>query len=368
MSDWRPSATPAALRLRARLYRWLREYFAARGVLEVETPMLSAAGNTDPNIESFRTRFNGHVDAGAALRWMRTSPEYPLKRLLAAGIGDCYEIGRVFRDGEAGGRHNPEFTHAGVVPRRLGPPAADGRSRRTDRRRAGAGGANVAVRTLSYRELFHRTRRPRSARLRRRRHCARRWPSSRSATRGCLRDDWLDLLLTHRIEPQLRDDTLLLVHDYPASQAALARIRPGTPPVAERFEAMLGGIELANGYHELADPGEQGGRFCCRPGAPPQPRRGRTAARRAPDRGPRAWPAGLRRRRAGPGSPADGDARHAAHRRRAGLRLPSRLSRGLRARRRRAPAAPRARVAGSPGRIGREGQHGARAQPLPPPR
>ena len=99
-----------ALRLRADLYMLIRAFFAARGVLEVETPMLSAAGNTDPNIESFVTGFSGHVDAGARRRWLRTSPEFPLKRLLAEGIGDCYELGRVFRNGEAGCTHNPEFT------------------------------------------------------------------------------------------------------------------------------------------------------------------------------------------------------------------------------------------------------------------
>ncbi|MCF5935840.1 EF-P lysine aminoacylase GenX, partial [Xanthomonas perforans] len=100
----------AALQLRARLNAAIRDFFAERGVLEVETPVLSEAGNTEPNIESFSTRFTGHVDAGAPLRWLRTSPEYPLKRLLAAGLGDCYELGRVFRNGEAGGRHNPEFS------------------------------------------------------------------------------------------------------------------------------------------------------------------------------------------------------------------------------------------------------------------
>ena len=100
----------AALRLRADINAAIRAFFAERGVLEVETPVLSAAGNTEPNIEGFQARFTGHVDAGSPLRWLRTSPEYPLKRLLAAGVGDCYELGRVFRNGEAGGRHNPEFT------------------------------------------------------------------------------------------------------------------------------------------------------------------------------------------------------------------------------------------------------------------
>jgi hypothetical protein len=84
----------------------VRRFFAERDVLEVETPILSVAGNTEPNIDSFHTDFTGHVDAGGRRRWLRTSPEYPLKRLLAAGVGDCYELGRVFRNGEAGGRHN----------------------------------------------------------------------------------------------------------------------------------------------------------------------------------------------------------------------------------------------------------------------
>ena len=95
-------------------------------VLEVETPILSAAGNTDPNIESFTTRFTGHVDAGQPQRWLRTSPEFPLKRMLAAGIGDCYELGRVFRNGEAGRSAQSGIHHAGVVSGGLGSPAADG--------------------------------------------------------------------------------------------------------------------------------------------------------------------------------------------------------------------------------------------------
>jgi lysyl-tRNA synthetase class 2 len=99
-----------ALELRARLYTLIRAFFAERGVLEVETPILPEAGNTEPNIESFSTLFSGHADAGTRERWLRTSPEHALKRLLGAGIGDCYELGRVFRNGEAGRCHNPEFT------------------------------------------------------------------------------------------------------------------------------------------------------------------------------------------------------------------------------------------------------------------
>ena len=95
-----------ALRQRAALNALVRRFFAERDVLEVETPILSVAGNTEPNIDSFHTDFSGHVDAGGRRRWLRTSPEYPLKRLLAAGVGYCYEIGRVFRIGESFGRQN----------------------------------------------------------------------------------------------------------------------------------------------------------------------------------------------------------------------------------------------------------------------
>ena len=106
-----PGTSPrAALERRAQLYAMVRAFFAHRSVLEVETPILSGAGNTEPNIEGFSTVFSGHVDAGGRERWLRTSPEYSLKRLLASGTGDCYELGRVFRNGEAGARHNPEFT------------------------------------------------------------------------------------------------------------------------------------------------------------------------------------------------------------------------------------------------------------------
>src|SRR6185312_1039738 len=98
-----------AFKLRTKLYALIRTFFAERGVLEVETPILGEAGNTEPNIESFSTTFGGPVAAGSRERWLRTSPEHALKRLVAGGIGDCYEIGRVFRNGEAGRRHNPEF-------------------------------------------------------------------------------------------------------------------------------------------------------------------------------------------------------------------------------------------------------------------
>jgi lysyl-tRNA synthetase class 2 len=249
----------AALRLRARLYTLVRAFFAERGVLEVETPVLSAAGNTDPHIESFGTTFGGHVDAGARERWLRTSPEFPLKRLLAAGLGDCYELGRVFRNGEAGGRHNPEFTmlewyRVGWDHRRLMDETVA-----LVREALALVGRRAEVRVTSYRELFldglgldplRADTGTLAAPLR-----------GSIDPEGLTRDDWLDLLLTHRLQPAFPRDRITVIHDYPATQCALARIRHDDPPVAERFELYLGPHELANGYHELNDAAEQRARF-----------------------------------------------------------------------------------------------------------
>lgn len=250
----------ASLRLRARLYTLIRRFFAERDVLEVETPMLSAAGNTDPNIQNFTTTFDGHVDAGARERWLRTSPEFPLKRLLAAGIGDCYELGRVFRNGEAGGRHNPEFTmlewyRLGWDHRQLMHETIElvqAALAMVDRR------AEVVV--TSYRQIFIDTLGidPMTAALETVQAPLDEFGIS---AEGLTRDDWLDLLITHRLQPGFPPDRMTVIHDYPATQCALARIRAGEPPVAERFELYLGPYELANGYHELNDASEQRVRF-----------------------------------------------------------------------------------------------------------
>lgn len=250
-----------ALRQRARLNALIRHFFAERDVLEVETPIMSAAGNTEPNIEGFHTRFSGHVDAGSAQRWLRTSPEYPLKRLLAAGVGDCYELGRVFRNGEAGGRHNPEFTmlewyRLGWDHHRL----IDETITLVQESLALVGRPRASVRIVSYRDLFLQA------------VALDPFLADESQLRaglgdvgiapdGLTRDDWLDLLMTHRIQSQFAVDAITVIHDWPASQAALAKIRPGTPPLAERFELYLGPVELANGYHELNDAHEQRQRF-----------------------------------------------------------------------------------------------------------
>lgn len=254
------TASLETLRLRAAVNALFRLYFAEREVLEVETPVLSEAGNTEPNIESFTTTFSGHADAGSRTRWMRTSPEFPLKRLLAAGVGDCYELGRVFRNGEAGGRHNPEFTMLEWY--RLG---WDHRQLIEEtvalvQRALGLIGAEAEVLSLTYRELFQQGLgldpfEADEAEL----HA----PLAEFSIdpEGLNRDDWLDLLITHRLQASFPRNRITVVRDWPASQCALARIRPGEPPLAERFELYLGHHELANGYHELTDAAEQRQRF-----------------------------------------------------------------------------------------------------------
>ena len=249
-----------ALRLRARLNRLVRDFFDARGVLEVETPVMSRAGNTDPNIASFTVEFGGRTDGAPRTRWLRTSAEYPMKRLLAAGVGDCYELGRVFRDGEAGGRHNPEFTMLEWY--RVGwtlDPLID-ETAELVRAALALVGREARLRKASFREVYREALNldPMTASL----------AELQAAFPGQVdpadltRDDWLDLLMTHRVQPAFPQGQLLAMYDYPATQCALAKVvRRDDVDVAERFELYLGPLELANGYHELTDAGEQRARF-----------------------------------------------------------------------------------------------------------
>ncbi len=249
-----------ALRLRARLNRLVREFFDARGVLEVETPVLSRAGNTDPNIASFRLEFSGRTDGGPRTRWLRTSAEFPMKRLLAEGLGDCYELGRVFRDGEAGGRHNPEFTMLEWY--RVGwtlEPLID-ETAMLVQAALGLVGREASLRKASFRDVYREALGidPMTASIEELRAAF----AGDIDPEGLTRDDWLDLLMTHRIQPAFPDGQLLAMYDYPATQCALAKVaRRDGVDVAERFELYLGPLELANGYHELTDATEQRARF-----------------------------------------------------------------------------------------------------------
>jgi lysyl-tRNA synthetase class 2 len=260
-TDWRPSASLAMLRVRAELLAKIRDFFRQAGVLEVETPACSRFGVTDPAIESFTTQYTGPGAAQGSLRYLHTSPEFPMKRLLAAGSGPIYQLCRVFRNGELGRLHNPEFTllewyQPGFDHHALMGELASLILALSPR--------NLAVEYLSYAEAFHRHLQidPHSESVESLRFHA--LAAGVAGVEGLeleSRDAWLDLLMSHLIEPRLGVDGMTFLYDYPASQAALARVRPGDPPVAERFELYLAGVEIANGFHELTDAREQRTRF-----------------------------------------------------------------------------------------------------------
>jgi len=252
-SGWRPGASRHAIESRARLLAAIRGFFAERGVLEVETPILAQAGNSDPNIHSIATD-------SPRKRYLRTSPEYAMKRLLASGLRTIYELGRVFRAGETGQYHNPEFTlvewyRSGMSYLELAAEVLD------LIRHCGAGAfAGWSERRVSYRDLFreHIGLDPF--------HCSETELASCAKERGIRAGplehlQWLDLLLAEVVQPAMPGECLTVLYDFPPEQAARARIRPGDPPLSERFEVFLGPLELANGYQELTDPEEQLRRF-----------------------------------------------------------------------------------------------------------
>lgn len=258
-SDWQPSASIATLRERARLLSVVRAFFAERGVLEVETPVLGHGGSTDVHLDSLSLAAT--TPAGRERLWLQTSPEFHMKRLLAAGSGPIFQLARNFRDGEVGRHHNLEFTmlewyrpgfslaelidETEALIRTLLPDAGPRRLRR-------------------YRELFRECLAidPFTTPL----EALRRLASERGglAMADSDRDGCLDLLMGLVIEPTLGRHGIDVVIDYPASQAALARkLRDPEDgvEVAARFEVYVNGLELANGYDELTDAAEQATRF-----------------------------------------------------------------------------------------------------------
>jgi len=250
VNDWRPTAPFDLLKRRAALLDTLRTFFRDRGVLEVETPVLSQAGNSDPGLSPWRTQ--------APELWLRTSPEYAMKRLLAAGSGDIYELGRVFRGDESGRLHNREFTLLEWY--RVGWTFHDLMDEVADLVRTCCPGQPLEEQRLSYRELFMRYAEidPFEASLE---TLTARLERSDIRLDSPSRAESLDLLLSLVIQPCLPAGNLTFVFDFPPDQAALARIRPDPVPVAERFELYFGPVELANGYQELTDRAEQGRRF-----------------------------------------------------------------------------------------------------------
>ena len=252
MSDWRPTGDAEALRARAGLLATIREFFAERGVLEVDTPLLSQFGVTDPNIELFTVALPNEQ------RFLQSSPEYAMKRLLASGIGDIYQLGKAFRRGESGARHNPEFTllewyrtdtsHyelirevAELVAKVL--PVSSWQV--WSYAALFAEILNLDVFTASTETLNRKVEQ-----------------EGISIDAPLSRLDYLDLLMTHSIEPHIAGWGLVFVIDFLPEQSALARlISRQDNTVAARFEAYYGGLELANGYWEEAQADVLSARF-----------------------------------------------------------------------------------------------------------
>jgi lysyl-tRNA synthetase class 2 len=253
--DFRPAASWQNLRLRARLLRRLREFFEHHDFLEVETPILSADTVVDRHLDPFSTEVSPGPGEPRQRLWLQTSPEFAMKRLLAAGGQAIYQVTRVFRLGEQGPLHNPEFTM--VEWYRVGDGMDQG-MQLTSELCDTLLQRGLAER-LSYAEAFrqHVGLDPHvadtAALVSAAERCGVVPPASLSRED---REGWLDLLLAERVRPHLGHQRPVLLYDYPAGQAALARVRTEEPPVAERFELFVSGIELANGYHELLDPGE----------------------------------------------------------------------------------------------------------------
>jgi len=260
--DWQPSASFETLRERARLMAKVRAFFAQRDVLEVETPVLGQGGSTDVHLVSLHTL--ARTDKGQRRLWLQTSPEFHMKRLLAAGSGPIFQLARSFRDGEIGARHNIEFTMLEWYrPQFTLDKLIDETATLIISLLPSFPGPLVHYR---YRELFHTHVEvdPFTTSLDRLRAIAAeraQMPVQSLADES--RDTCLDLLMSVVIEPQLGQQELSVVVDYPASQAALARRHQDIDGewVASRFEVYLNGIELANGYDELTDASEQRTRF-----------------------------------------------------------------------------------------------------------
>ena len=261
--DWRPTASAAVLARRAALLARAREFFAGRGVLEVETPVLVGAAVTDVHIHSARVE----LEPGARPLHLVTSPEYAMKRLLAAGCGDIYQIAHVVRAGERSRLHNPEFTL--VEWYRLGF-TLDALMSEVDalaRELLGAAAASRSSERITYRNAFLRELKldpltARVAELERAASC-RGFVAPRTGSLEAqgARDVLLDFLMGAVVGPALGLGALTFVHHYPASQAALAELDADDPRVALRFELYCDGIELANGFRELASSTEQRARF-----------------------------------------------------------------------------------------------------------
>lgn len=256
--DWHPSAEIEILKQRAKIIKSIRDFFYSRGIMEVETPLICHTSVTDPFIQSIPALFQAQGSEREIRYYLQTSPEYAMKRLLAAGSGPIFQTCKAFRQGEVGRHHNPEFTmiewyrpgfnHHDLMNETdellqlvLNKPAAERKS---------------------YAEIFHEYLNidPHTADVFTLKNCAQEKNISVAGEIDDV-DTWLQLLMSEYIELRIGQEKPCFIYDFPESQAALARVQPGSPRVASRFEVYYRGMELANGFHELLDADEQKKRF-----------------------------------------------------------------------------------------------------------
>ena len=256
-TQWQPSASIKNLLTRAKLIEEIRRFFTDRGLLEVETPVLSEFGVTDVHLSTFSTEFISPFGEQSKTLWLSTSPEYHMKRLLAAGSGPIFQIGKVFRNEEAGNRHNPEFTMLewyrphfdmyrlinevdDLLQQILECPPAESMSYQfTFQQYVGLDPLSADLAELVEKAKKHQL----------------------MGAENESRDTLLQFLFSAVVEPQIGQEAPVVVYHFPASQAALAQISSEDLRVAERFEFYYKGLELANGFHELSDAREQLRRF-----------------------------------------------------------------------------------------------------------
>lgn len=256
---WSPQATLVALEQRAKLFAAIRQFFAQKNVMEVDTPVLASAGVSDPHLVNFRTELISPIASEKQTLFLQTSPEYAMKRLLCAGSGCIYQLSKAFRNEEAGRNHNPEFTmlewyRVGFDHWQLMDEVAELlrltlNTQQVDR--------------LSYQDVFLTLLEldPLDANISELQACCGHHGFADLVEQETNRDTLLQLLFSHVVEPQIGKEKPCFIFDFPASQAALAKINEQDPRVAERFEVYYKGIELANGFHELQDAIEQEKRF-----------------------------------------------------------------------------------------------------------
>lgn len=253
---WRPTASVPHVKRRSELLWTIREFFHRRGVLEVQTPILSRDTVIDRHIDPvcLPGAALALADFGEATFYMQTSPEFCMKRLLAAGCGSIYEITSVFRAGERGQYHNPEFTMLEWYL--VGADLDQGVGFLAELIEATLGVERVEQVTYQAAFLSALACDPLEATIQELSHLALAAELGVPADWSDERDTWLDLLFSEVVQPGLGREMPVIVTHYPASQAALARLCASDPRTAQRYELFIDGVELANGYHELLDAGE----------------------------------------------------------------------------------------------------------------